>query len=135
MENQFDVNSSFSDPPLPAEPLGLVVTRPGDTLKTLRAHIERFTKGDELHKSQLCHDWRYLDGGALMCVWGHSVSGCLPYTVAFSGRVDRVFQVLPEQEENIIVGDMLSDGILVVEFAAPLDDDEEESTCVHLPMC
>ena len=44
--------------------------------------------------------------------------------------------MLPEQEENIIVGDMLSDGILVVEFTAPLDDDEEEeSTCVHIPMC
>lgn len=48
--------------------------------------------------------------------------------MAFSGRVDRVFQVLPEQEENIIVGDMLSDGILVVEFDAPLDDDEEEES-------
>ena len=113
------------------------MTRPGDTLKTLRTQIAaRFTEGDELHKSQLCHDWQYLDGRVLMCIWGHSVSGCLPYTVAFSGHVDRVFQVLPEQEENIIVGDMLSDGILVVEFGAlPDDDEEEESTCAHLPMC
>ena len=43
--------------------------------------------------------------------------------VAFSGRVDRVFQVLLEQEENIIVGDMLSDGILVVESAFSISAD------------
>ena len=49
--------------------------------------------------------------------------------VAFSGRVDRVFQVLLEQEENIIVADMLSDGILVVELDGP-PEDEEESTYV-----
>ena len=36
--------------------------------------------------------------------------------VASTGRFDRVFQILPEQEEGIAVGDMLSDGILVVEY-------------------
>ena len=36
--------------------------------------------------------------------------------VASTGRFDRVFQILPEQEEGISVGDMLSDGILIVEY-------------------
>lgn len=39
--------------------------------------------------------------------------------VASNGRLDRMFQVLPEQEESISVGDMLSDGILIVEHETP----------------
>ena len=39
-----------------------------------------------------------------------------PHTVATSGRVDRVFQVTPDQERTMLIGDMLSDGLLVVEF-------------------
>lgn len=39
--------------------------------------------------------------------------------VASNGRLDRMFQVLPGQEESISVGDMLSDGILIVEYETP----------------
>lgn len=38
------------------------------------------------------------------------------YTVATSGRIDRMFQVLPDQESSLIVKDMKSDFILVVEM-------------------
>ena len=38
--------------------------------------------------------------------------------VATSGRVDRMFQVLPDQEDNIRMEDMLSDGLLVVELGS-----------------
>ena len=36
--------------------------------------------------------------------------------VANSGRVDRMFQVTPDQERTMMIGDMLSDGLLIVEF-------------------
>ena len=46
-----------------AEALGLVVTRPGDSLKSLRVHIDQlFTTKDRHKKSQLNKDWRFLDG-------------------------------------------------------------------------
>ncbi len=38
------------------------------------------------------------------------------YTVANSGRIDRLFQVIPDQEGSILIGEMLSDGLLVVEM-------------------
>ncbi len=37
-------------------------------------------------------------------------------TVALSGRVERMFQVLPDQEEGVFIGDMFSDGLFVVEL-------------------
>jgi len=33
-----------------------------------------------------------------------------------TGRLNRMFQVLPDQEDGIFIGDMLSDGIVVVEM-------------------
>ena len=36
-----------------------------------------------------------------------------------TGLVDRMFQVLPEQENEMYVGDMLGDGLLVVELDSP----------------
>ena len=36
--------------------------------------------------------------------------------VATSGRMDCMFQVLPDQEDSISMGDILSDGLLVVEL-------------------
>ena len=36
--------------------------------------------------------------------------------MANSGRVDQMFQVTPDQEHNLVIGDMLSDGLLVVEL-------------------
>lgn len=89
--------------------LGLVLTTPADTLKALRPQINRFTKPKEFGKSpQLSKNWQYLD-------------------VASSGRLDRVFQILPEQEESITVGDMLSDGILLVEFEESLTSPMEST--------
>ncbi len=38
------------------------------------------------------------------------------FAVANSGRVDRMFQVTPDQENNLFIGDMLSDGLLIVEL-------------------
>lgn len=38
------------------------------------------------------------------------------YAVANSGRVDRMFQVTPDQEHSMLIGDMLSDGLLIVEL-------------------
>ena len=46
-------------------------------------------------------------------------------TVA-TGRMNRMFQVLPDQEENIYIGDMLSDDIIVVEL---------DSSPVSTPEC
>ncbi len=40
----------------------------------------------------------------------------LVHVVATSGRVDRMFQVTPDQERTMQIGDMLSDGLLIVEF-------------------
>ena len=37
-------------------------------------------------------------------------------TPVASGRVDRMFQVLPDQENDIRMEDLLSDGLLVVEL-------------------
>lgn len=37
------------------------------------------------------------------------------FIVASTGRLDQVFQILPEQEEFVLVGNMLSDGILVID--------------------
>ena len=36
--------------------------------------------------------------------------------VANSGRVDWMFKVIPDQERTIVIGDMLSDGLLIVEL-------------------
>ena len=36
--------------------------------------------------------------------------------VATSGRVDHMFQVLPDQEDSVSMGDFLSDGLLIVEL-------------------
>ena len=36
--------------------------------------------------------------------------------MANSGRVHRMFQVTPDQEHNLFIGDMLSDGLLIVEL-------------------
>ena len=41
------------------------------------------------------------------------------FAVANSGRVDRMFQVTPDQENNLFIGDMLSDGLLIVELPLP----------------
>jgi len=38
------------------------------------------------------------------------------HAVANSGLVDRMFQVTSDQEDTILIGDMLSDGLLVVEL-------------------
>ena len=54
------------------------------------------------------------------------------FVVASSGRLDRVFQILPEQESMMSVGDMLSDGILVVEFESPSSSPYGESTWVWM---
>ena len=63
-------------------------------------------------------------------------------TVA-TGRLNRMFQVLPDQEDGIFIGDMLSDGIVVVELdpsptatpetkpkilLSPVDGDGEDTT-------
>ena len=50
------------------------------------------------------------------CRWLIKCSTIFSPVVASTGRHDRVFQILPEQEEAISVGDMLSDGILIVEY-------------------
>ena len=39
-----------------------------------------------------------------------------PSIVAMTGRVERMFQVLPDQEEAMFIGDMFSDGLFVVEL-------------------
>ena len=47
-------------------------------------------------------------------------------TTVATGRMNRMFQVLPDQEENIYIGDMLSDDIIVVEL---------DSSPVSTPEC
>ena len=41
------------------------------------------------------------------------------HSVAMTGRVDCMFQVLPEQEDMMYIGDMLGDGLFVVELDSP----------------
>ena len=45
--------------------------------------------------------------------------------VASTGRLDQVFQILPEQEDSVLVGNMLSDGILVIDCeSSPVNPDD-----------
>ena len=71
----------------------------------------------------------------------HTHTSC-SHTVA-TGRLNRMFQVLPDQEDGIFIGDMLSDGIVVVELdpsptatpeskpkilLSPVDGNDEDTT-------
>lgn len=92
------LNSDLTEIRRAAKPLGLVVATSEDTLKTIRPQIERYTQDDDDDgQRQLAKNWRFLD-------------------VATSGRMDCMFQVLPDQEDSISMGDILSDGLLVVEL-------------------
>ena len=49
------------------------------------------------------------------------------HTTVETGRMNRMFKVLPDQEENIYIGDMLSDDIIVVELeSSPVSTPESK---------
>ena len=56
------------------------------------------------------------------CMYTHTHTLCSVAT----GQMNRMFQVLPDEEENIYIGDMLSDDIIVVEL---------DSSPVSTPEC
>lgn len=62
------------------------------------------------------------------------INKSVPPPVANSGRVDRMFQVTPDQEKTMLIGDMLSDGLLIVELLpSPVSTPCAEShPCIHL---
>lgn len=105
-----------------AKALGLVVATAQDTLQTMRKQINQFANElDEDREPQLSKNWRFLDGESLLISNqspSYVVNGrfFIQNIVANSGRVDRMFQVIPDQERTIVIGDMLSDGLLIVEL-------------------
>ena len=123
-----------------AKPLGLVVATSEDTLKSIRPQVDQYTQDDDDDgQRQLAKSWRFLDGELgrserereregggeerrtkkkrddIHAIFSRHLS-LFPFAVATTGRVDRMFQVLPDQEDSISLGDILSDGLLVVEL-------------------
>ena len=57
------------------------------------------------------------------------------HTTVATGRMNRMFQVLPDQEENIYIGDMLSDDIIVVEMdSSPVSTPESKPKILLSPV-
>ncbi len=52
-----------------------------------------------------------------------------------TGRVERMFQVLPDQEEAMYIGDMFSDGLFVVELSSqsPMTSTDPNPTILLSP--
>ncbi|XP_019848920.1 PREDICTED: diacylglycerol kinase zeta-like [Amphimedon queenslandica] len=106
-EQYHNLHSDLKEIKKAAVGLGLVITTASQSLRSLRPRIERFTQSSEHSRATLSKNWQYLD-------------------VASTGRLDQVFQILPEQEESVLVGNMLSDGILVIdcESLSPVNPDD-----------
>lgn len=125
--------------------LGLVLTTASQSLHSLRPQIERFTQPSDYGKATLSKNWQYLDGmlfylythahDKYTSFYGSTSAAILIFLlvtsfsslVASTGRLDQVFQILPEQEGSVLVGNMLSDGILVIDYASSSDDPPEHA--------
>jgi diacylglycerol kinase (ATP) len=80
-----------------ATPLGLIMTSVEDTLDMVRKQVDQFTSpdDDEDGARPLSVNWKFLETS--------------------SGLAESMFQVMPDQEHSMTIGNMPSDGIIVVE--------------------
>ncbi|XP_064397829.1 diacylglycerol kinase zeta-like isoform X2 [Halichondria panicea] len=100
-----------------AKSVGIVHGSPRDCLRTVRAEVNLFTNDlNEDGEEELAKNWRFLD-------------------IAMTGRVERMFQVLPDQEEAMYIGDMFSDGLFVVELSSqsPMTSTDPNPTILLSP--
>jgi diacylglycerol kinase (ATP) len=82
-----------------AVPLGLIMTSVEATLDMVRQQVGHFTVPDENEGGDrpLAENWRFLETNS-------------------SGLYEQMFQVTPDQEHSIVIGNMPSDGIIVMEM-------------------
>jgi diacylglycerol kinase (ATP) len=82
-----------------AAPLGLIMTSVEDTLDAVRRQVEGFTALDDSEDGSrpLGVNWRFLETN-------------------ISGLYEQMFQLTPDQEHSITIGNMPSDGIIVMEM-------------------